>query len=106
MKILNEEMFFKASSKVIMVFEHTETLMTLCLKSKVSYPFISKIMIDMIEYGIVTRDDGYNYKLTSKGEQLRELLARIKKKFELIVKTTQEDVDLQGGLNGRKTKRK
>ena len=106
MAIVNEDLFFKASAKVIIVFEKTETLMSLCLKSKVSYPFVSRIMNDLREYGIIVRDEGYNYRLTSKGEQLRELLARIRKQFNIIVKTPQIDGDLQGGLNGRKTKRK
>jgi len=106
-KNLMEEMLFRAPSKVIMAFDELETLMSLCLKSKVSYPTISHIIKRMKDLGIVEKNGRFTYKLTEKGIKMRDLMNGITKALNAIVKdvtvkAAREDADLQGGRNGRK----
>ena len=99
-----EQLFFRASSVIINVFGEKETLMSICLKSKVSYPMINKLIKLFKDQEIIIKDNR-SYSLTLKGKQIQYLVQNIRKEFAKInVKPPQKDGGLQGGRNGRKTR--
>jgi len=106
MDLTIEEMIFRAPSKVLMVFNEFDNLMKLSLKSEISYPTMSHIITNMKKLGMVEKRGRADYKLTGKGEKVKDLMIRMSKELSIIVKAARKDVVLRGGRDDRKTKRK
>lgn len=106
MDLLIEEIIFRASSRVLMVFNEMDSLMELSLKSKISYPTMSHIIGNMKKLGIVRKVGRASYELTDKGKKIKDLMNKTSKELSVIVKTVHKDTDLRGGRDDRKTKRK
>ena len=102
MNKINFDNFFKISAKVLVSFEESETLMSICRKSLVSYPTIIKVFNDLKARDIIVKNGKHIYNLTEKGMKVRDLLKNALKEFNLIVKPAHKDARLRGGQHGRK----
>jgi len=106
MELTIEQTLLRSPARVIAVFDKMETLMSLCLKSKVSYPTISHIIKNLKDMDIIKKDGKYTYNLTEKGIKMRDLLKNMCNQLSIIVNPSQIDEGLQGGQHGRKERKR